>query len=166
MLVLLFVSFIPAFLLNFANLNDDLLYKNENNNEIDDIELKTSSLGEHPWWNSKWPYRVLINITNQAGVDLDNYGVSIVLTYDHAEYKDKVNDTLKDIRVIEYIGNEPIEREFFIFQDFDAILGDYSVGKATIYFNTNLTASISPQADTYIYFGNMEVESTAVDHGL
>ncbi|MFX0023472.1 MAG: hypothetical protein ACFE9S_14195 [Candidatus Hermodarchaeota archaeon] len=166
LLVLIFVSLIPAFLLNFANLNYDLPHGNNNDNGINDIDLETSSLGEHPWWNSNWPYRSLINITNLAGVDLDNYGVSVVLPYDDAVYQDKVNDTLKDIRVIEYIGNDPIEREFFIFQDFDGNLGDYSVGKATIYFNTNLTASSSPQTDTYIYFGNMNVESTAVDYGL
>ncbi|MFX0019199.1 MAG: hypothetical protein ACFFBT_02190 [Promethearchaeota archaeon] len=128
------------------------------------VNPKSSIAGEHPWWNSDWPYRTLINITNQAGVDLDNYGVSVVLPYGDIEYQGKVNDTLKDIRIIEYLNNEPIEREFYIFQDFDG--QDYSAGDATIYFNVNLTASSNPDIDTYIYYGNMGVESTAAEYGL
>ncbi len=165
-LAFLFISLLPAFLLSFTNLNDNLTYGNEDDNAINEIDLESSALGIHPWWDSDWPYRTLINITNLAGVTLKNYGVKMVLPYASAEYQNKVNDTLKDIRVIEYSGNDPVERDFYIFQDFDGNLGDYSAGKATIYFNTNLTASSSPQTDTYIYFGNMGVESTAVDYGL
>ncbi|MFX1406920.1 MAG: hypothetical protein ACFFBW_08195 [Promethearchaeota archaeon] len=124
----------------------------------------SSIAGEHPWWDSNWPYRMLVNITNQAGVDLKNYGVSVVFPYGDPGYQDKVNDTLKDIRVIEYVDNEPIEREFYIFQDFNG--EDYSVGDATIYFNTNLSASSNPETDVYLYFGNMNVESTSVEYGL
>ncbi|MFX1328033.1 MAG: hypothetical protein ACFE91_07805 [Promethearchaeota archaeon] len=166
LLAFLFVSLLPAFLLDFINLKDNMTYGNEIDNDINEIDLESSALGIHPWWDSDWPYRTLVNITNLAGVTLKNYGVKVVLPYASAEYQNKVNNTLKDIRVIEYIGNEPVEREFYIFKDFDGNLGDYSAGKATIYFNTNLTASSSPQTDTYIYFGNMEIESNAVDDGL
>ncbi|NVM34266.1 MAG: hypothetical protein HWN81_01640 [Candidatus Lokiarchaeota archaeon] len=165
-LTLLLIGLFPTFLLNFSSIE----YSKENSNEdidgINGISPELSVFGEHPWWDSNWPYRTLVNITNQAGVDLENYGVSVVLPYRDDDYQGKVNDSLKDIRVIEYINNEPIEREYYIFKDFDGDLGDDSAVKATIYFNTNLTASSSPQTDTYIYFGNMQVQSTAVDYGL
>jgi hypothetical protein len=138
------------------------LSSNKDNNPI--ISPKLSVMGEHPWWNSDWPYRTLINITNLAGVDLNNYGVSVVLPYGDVEYQGKLNDELQDVRIIEYINNQPVEREFYIFQDFDG--QDYSLDEATIYFNVNLTASSNPDTDTYIYYGNMDVESTAVVYGL
>ena len=141
--------------------NSNGVIKEDNKNILNPL---SSIAGEHPWWDSNWPYRTLVNITNQAGVNLKNYGVSVVLPYGDPEYQDKINDTLKDIRVIEYIDNDPIEREFFIFQDFNG--EDYSVGEATIYFNTNLSASSDPETDVYLYFGNMDVESTAVDYGI
>ena len=148
----------------YFNFNPFLFDFSSNREENTVLNPKSSITGEHPWWNSDWPYRTLINITNQAGVDLNNYGVSVVLPYGDGEYQGKFNDTLKDIRIIEYINNEPFEREFYIFQDFDG--QDYSTGDATIYFNVNLTASSNTDTDTYIYYGNMEVESTAVEYGL
>ncbi|MFW9938360.1 MAG: hypothetical protein ACFFD5_11985, partial [Candidatus Thorarchaeota archaeon] len=153
----LYFSLMP-FLSNFSS---NEVIKDDNKEVLNPI---ASIAGEHPWWDSNWPYRILVNITNQAGVSLKNYGVSIVFPYGDPEYQDKVNDTLKDIRVIEYIDNEPIEREFYIFQDFNG--EDYSVGEATIYFNTNLSASSSPETDLYLYFGNMYVESSEVEYGL
>jgi len=164
LLTLLLISLLTIFLLNFSNVDFIKDNLSEDDTGINELDLELSILGEHPWWDSDWPFRTLVNITNQAGVDLDNYGVSVVLPYDNVEYRDKVNDTLKDIRVIEYKNNVPFEREFFIFQDFDD--ADYSAGEATIYFNTNLSASANPDTDTYIYFGNMGVASTAVDYGL
>ncbi|MFX0056835.1 MAG: hypothetical protein ACFE85_02710 [Candidatus Hodarchaeota archaeon] len=135
-------------------------------NEFDDTILnpRSSIAGDHPWWDSDWPYRSLVNITNLAGVDLKNYGVVVNLPYGDPEYQGKVNDTLKDIRVIEYINNEPIEREFYIFQDFNG--EDYSIGDAAIYFNTNLSASSNTETDVYLYYGNMDVETTAVEYGI
>lgn len=164
LLILLSVILFPSFLTNFSNLGNNNENLSEDDEGINDLELNI--LGDHPWWDSDWPYRTLVNITNQAGVKLDNYGVSVVLPYGSVEYQNKVNDTLKDIRVIEYIDFEPVERDFLIFQDFDSDLGDSDPGKATIYFNTNLTSSSNPQTDTYIYYGNMNVESTAVEYGL
>ncbi|MFX1278112.1 MAG: carboxypeptidase-like regulatory domain-containing protein [Promethearchaeota archaeon] len=160
--ILLLMILFPVYLMNFSSTGT--FYDTTVEDSIEDIDLELSSSGVHPWWDSNWPYRTLINITNQAGVKLDNYGVSVVISYGSGEYLNKVNDTLKDIRVIEYKNNEPFERDFFIFQDFDGFVS--SPGKATIYFNTNLTSSSNPQIDTYIYFGNMNVESTAVEYGL
>ena len=74
-------------------------------NEFEEDKVKIASVGEHPWWNANWPYRTLINITNQAGFDLNNYGARVTFPYDGAEYQGKVNDTLKDIRIIEYIND-------------------------------------------------------------
>ncbi|MFW9785804.1 MAG: hypothetical protein ACFFFB_26200, partial [Candidatus Heimdallarchaeota archaeon] len=163
LILLIFILF-PIIFTNFYKLGNYSENKNEEEPIKSDLEL--SVLGTHPWWDSNWPYRTLINITNQAGVKLDNYGVSVVLPYGNVEYQSKVNDTLKDIRVIEYIDNEPVERDFFIFKDFDGNLGESSLGKATIYFNNNLSSSVAAQTDTYIYYGNMGVESTAVEYGL
>ncbi|MFX1258099.1 MAG: hypothetical protein ACFFAN_09580, partial [Promethearchaeota archaeon] len=161
---------------NLEDINDDK--DGGDDTDFNTIEtIKSSAIGEHVWWDPDWPYRILINITNDAGVDLKNYGVWVVFPYGDAEYKDKVNDTLKDIRIIEYTDNEHYyERKYFIFPNYtyyyDPIdeehSGVYEEGKATIFFNTNISASasITPEMDTYIYFGNMDVESTADTEGL
>ncbi|TFG06804.1 MAG: hypothetical protein EU539_06670 [Promethearchaeota archaeon] len=179
--MILLSSFYAIFLTNFNNPSNNLGPNGDDKTVEDDTDLnpvetlKSSAFGEHPWWDSNWPYRILINITNDAGVDLKNYGVWVVFPYE--DFENKVNDTLKDIRIIEYENNVGREREYFIFQDYsysyDPIdeehTGSYDEGKATIFFNTNISASatsLNPERDIYIYFGNMAVESTADEQGL
>ncbi len=163
MMILILTSINMFILTNFSNLSSS------SNNIIridDDVELesnpintpKSSMMGTHSWWDPNWPYRILINVTNQESVDLKNYGVSVVFPYG-TTYSGKVNNTLKDIRIIENENGNNYERNFFIFQDFP------NPNEATIYFNTNISASAT-ETDTYIYFGNMGVETTAVQNGL
>ncbi|MFX1442739.1 MAG: hypothetical protein ACFFHV_04935 [Promethearchaeota archaeon] len=180
--MILFTSFYLNFLIFTDNDRTNLDKIKDNNNIEDDIDFnpietpKSSALGEHPWWNPDWPYRILVNISSDAGVDLKNYGVWVVLPYKSPEFIGKVNDTLKDIRIIEYLNNKAYEREYYILLNYSYSYdpgdgehqGTRDDSKATIYFNTNISASasITPETDTYIYFGNMNVESTAVEQGL
>ena len=158
LIVIVFGGVIMNLIPNLSNFNSE--ESDNNTNQAKLVENPKSSLiGTHTWWNPDWPFRTLITITNGEGVDLKNYGVSIVFPYADAEYVDRVNSTLKDVRIIEYLNSVPYERKYFIFQD------NPSVGEATIYFNTNVSAS-SSEIDTYIYFGNLGVESTAVEDGL
>ena len=89
-----------------------------NKYESDDLYKgpQPAFFGEDPWWDSNWPYRIVINITNQDSVNLKNYGVSIDIPYGDAQYTGKVNDTLKDIRIIEYKSGVAYERKYYIFQ--------------------------------------------------
>jgi len=140
--------------------------KKDESSEIDpvikDIETpKSSVIGTHPWWHVDWPNRILIDITNQESVDLYNYGVYIDFPYGEDQYKDLVNESLKDLRIVEYKDNIGYERKFYFFKDVP------SVNITRIFFNTNVSAYTgSPERDTYLYFGNMKVGSTAVKDGL
>ncbi|KKK42009.1 MAG: hypothetical protein Lokiarch_38500, partial [Candidatus Lokiarchaeum sp. GC14_75] len=156
---LLFLLIIVAFFPLIASYTDNIFTNKYESDYNDPQQVKTAILGNDPWWDSDWPYRILINVTNQESVDLKNYGVSIDFPYDDAEYIGKVNNTLKDIRIIEYASGVAYERKYYIFQDYP------STGEARIFFNTNVSASGS-ETDTYLYFGNMGVASTAVEDGL
>ena len=118
-IILIVIVFGGVFMNLIPNLFNFNSYENEESyNDPNRIKLvenpKSSLIGTHTWWNPDWPFRTLITITNGEGVDLKNYGVSIVFPYADAEYVDRVNSTLKDVRIIEYLNSVPYERKYFI----------------------------------------------------
>ena len=121
-------------------------------NEIDELSdlkstLKTADIGADPWWNGSFIYRRLINITNPHAEDLEDTIVSI--TFNYSEYVDdaKMNSSVKDVRIIE----NNVIRNYIIQIDYP------TVSLATVWFETNLSASTLEQ-DTYMYYGNNTVE--------
>ncbi len=112
---------------------------------------KYSITGDHPWWDPSFRSRQLINITNPYSESFENFGVSFDFNYTDLVAEDKLNASLKDIRIIEYIGEDPFLRKYYFIKDYptDDIV--------TIWFDTNATASTT-ETDTYLYYGNNDAE--------
>ncbi|TES95050.1 MAG: hypothetical protein E3J90_10430 [Promethearchaeota archaeon] len=106
-----------------------------------------SDIGYDEWWNSSFLYRRLINITNVKVADLEDYIVWIEFNYTEMLNDNKINSSLKDLRIVE----KGILREYFVQKDYPQ--QDF----ATVWFLTNCTAS-SSELDTYLYYGNNNVE--------
>jgi len=122
-----------------------------NDDDFSQETLKYSSTGNHPWWNPSFRSRQLINVTNIYSVNFENFGVSFSFNYTELVAEGKLNESLKDIRIIEYIGDEPIVQKYYFERDYPT--NDI----ATIWFDTNVTASTT-ETDTYLYYGNNDAE--------
>ncbi|KKN12221.1 hypothetical protein LCGC14_1018700, partial [marine sediment metagenome] len=62
-----------------------------------------------------------------------------------------MNLTQQDIRIIEYIGDTPYIRKYYYQMD-------YPVNNiTTVWFETNISSGITPENDTYLYYGNDNV---------
>jgi len=142
------------------------LFSNKTNDKrivseiIDDDEIGTelkpivlietpdlSSVSLDPWWNGTFRFRMLINITNLNAVDLNDYITSIEFNYTELVSQDKMNSTLKDIRIVE---NGAL-REYYYQQNYP------SSDIATVWFKNNCSASTT-EFDTFLYYGNNSVE--------
>ena len=125
----------------------------EETEEVEDVpikeittELHISEVSVAPWWNGSFLYRKLINITNPSPEILVNHTVSIEINYSALEDEGKMNESLKDVRIVE----NNIEKKFFVKKDFPV------QGNATIWFVINVSASTTDQ-DTFMYYGNNSV---------
>jgi len=146
LLVILFLSFFPTYLMNFSSFPENVQEEVNNDNNSDYIRIpKLSLLGEADWWNSSWNCRMLINVTNPYPYDFENYGVNI--TFDYASLGNKIQSSLNDIRIVE---NGTL-RKYYVKKDYP------SLGMATVWFDTNIndtTVGDDIETDTYMYFGN------------
>ena len=133
-----------------------IILRNNSNSSLPDDEIilvdkpkHQSIIGEHPWWNKTYRYRQLINVTNPySGVTLNNYGVNITFDYTTKD----INETLQDIRIIEYKGDIPYIRKYYFQKDYP------STNFATVWFETNVSGiEPNPEIDTYLYYGNDNV---------
>ena len=121
---------------------------------LDDFSQETpkySITGDHLWWDTSFRSRQLINITNPYSESFENFGVSFDFNYTGLVAEDKLNASLKDIRIIEYIGDDPFLRKYYFIKDYPT--NDI----VTIWFDTNATASTT-ETDTYLYYGNNDAE--------
>ncbi|MFX1364868.1 MAG: hypothetical protein ACFFCE_07470 [Promethearchaeota archaeon] len=147
--IVLFTSVYAICLINISN----SLSKTKELNEVEDgnnLNIKLS--GTHPWWNTTFRSRQVINITNPYSVDFENYSVSISFIYNTYVSDGRMNKSLKDIRIIEYdSANNPHIRKYYFQKNYP------SPNIATVWFDTNISAS-STEYDTYLYYGNDEVE--------
>ena len=109
--------------------------------------LKNAVIGNDEWWNATFFYRRLINITNPKSKDLIDFIVSVEFNCTELINENKMNSSLKDVRIVE----NGVLREYFVQIDYP------SVDLATIWFETNCSSG-SSELDTYIYYGNNEVE--------
>ncbi len=151
------ILFVSMLLIPLNNIFINIDNENINNEIVDDdsqIDKKfdtfdlfvTPDLSEvslDPWWNGSFLYRKLINITNPNPVDLVNHTVSIEINYSELVNANKMNSSLKDVRIVE----NDILREYYIKQDFPV------AGNATIWFKANCSASTTDY-DTFMYYGN------------
>ncbi|MFX0136638.1 MAG: hypothetical protein ACFFDN_23570, partial [Candidatus Hodarchaeota archaeon] len=145
LLMLLFLSLFPAYLVNFSNFTNDIENLNKDDNrstETFNIEnLKSSVLGNDSWWDTDFAYRRLITVTNPYNANFTDFGVSV--TFNYAELGSFIQSDLDDIRIVE--NNKT--RKFIVVKDYP------STGLAIIWFNTNISQSTT-ERDTYLYFGN------------
>jgi len=149
-LVFLMTSTYAIFLLETSNSLHNA--REVSNKTEDDIELKTNIIGTHTWWNKTFRSRQLINITNPYSVDFENYGVSISFNYATIVTQGKMNESLKDIRIIEYDSEgNPFIRKYYYRKNYP------NPNYVTVWFDTNISATTT-EYDTYLYYGNDEVE--------
>jgi hypothetical protein len=115
--------------------------------------LLSNAIGEDPWWNVSYRWRVCINITNPGTYNLtDNY---ISIEFDYINLRDNYNmdPDLYDVRIVE----NNIVRNYYVKKDFP------SNNFATIWFETNATAGES-EFDTFMYWGNASINSRGPNH--
>ncbi|MHA2391198.1 MAG: LamG-like jellyroll fold domain-containing protein [Promethearchaeota archaeon] len=137
---------LPSNLSNSANINKE------------DIPAKLVidpilSVGEDPWWNVSYRWRMCINITNSGSYNLtDNY---MSIEFDYANLRDNydMDPDLFDVRIVENY----VVRNYYVKKDFPA--NDL----ATVWFETNATIGVS-EYDTYIYWGNASINYRGSNH--
>ena len=156
-LILMAILFVSMLLMPLNNIFINIRNENINNEIVDDDSqidnkfdsfdlfetLDLSEVSLDPWWNGSFLYRKLINITNPNSVDLVNHTVSIEINYSELVNANKMNESLKDVRIVE----NDILREYYIKQDFPV------ADNATIWFKVNCSASTTDY-DTFMYYGN------------
>ena len=142
---------VPFF--NEKELNNSEIISDDMNNENDlniDLNPNPSIVGTHPWWNSAFRSRQLINITNPYSVSFENFAASISFNYSELLSEGKINSSLKDIRIVEYdAADNPHLRKYYYLQDYP------QQEFVTVWFDTNVSASTT-EFDTYIYFGTLK----------
>jgi len=153
LLIFLFSSMFMVFPMN----NSD----SETEDDLSQEMPKYSITGDHPWWDSSFKSRQVINITNPYSENFENFGVSFSFNYTDLVAERNLNESLKDIRIIEYIGDDPFVRKYYFQKDYP------ENDKVTIWFDTNVTASTT-ETDTssdsaadnfgWIRNGNFELE--------
>ncbi|MEE9377369.1 MAG: LamG-like jellyroll fold domain-containing protein [Candidatus Lokiarchaeia archaeon] len=121
---------------------------NQFESEEKSTEMKSPSLsiiGEDEWWNSTFYHRQLINITNPYGEAFTNFIANITFNYTTLVSDGKMNESLKDVRIVE----NGILRDYFIEKDYP------EKDLATIWFETDISAGPNKkELDTYLYYGN------------
>ncbi|MFW9784968.1 MAG: LamG-like jellyroll fold domain-containing protein, partial [Candidatus Heimdallarchaeota archaeon] len=111
------------------------------------------SIGQDPWWNVSYRWRMCINITNTGSYNLtDNY---MSLEFDYANLRDNYNmdPDLYDVRIVENY----VVRNYYVKKDFP------SNNLATVWFENNATVGVS-EYDTYIYWGNTSINYRGSNH--
>ncbi len=165
-LFMLFTGIYTIILMNFSNSslsNTKEEFNDENDNEINLVDKPKPSAepvyGEHQWWDKTFQARNLINITNPYEVAFYDYGASITFNYTGYVANGFMNESLKDIRIIEYKWD--VEEELhnpYLRKYYFNISGDW----VTVWFDTNITAAdgsgSKTELDTYLYYGNDNVE--------
>ncbi len=124
----------------------------ENLNQLESEEKSTkikspslSIVGEDEWWNSTFYYRQLINITNPYGEAFTNFIANITFNYTTLVSDGKMNESLKDVRIVE----NGVLRDYFVEKDYPK--KDF----ATVWFETDIsTGPNKEELDTYLYYGN------------
>ncbi|MHA1454040.1 MAG: LamG-like jellyroll fold domain-containing protein, partial [Promethearchaeota archaeon] len=104
-------------------------------------------VGQEEWWNASYAYRMQINVTNPGATDFSDTYASVSFNYTFFVEKSNMNESMKDIRIVE----NDILRPFYIQKDFP------SVDLARIWFRTNCSADTS-EFDTFVYYGNDTLE--------
>ncbi|MFX1259559.1 MAG: hypothetical protein ACFFAN_17025, partial [Promethearchaeota archaeon] len=154
-IILLTILLTPFYILDFLPDNSNFASNSEEtgeddgvNTDINPIESPEISItGGDPWWNLTYQYRRLINVTNTYSVNLENYGVSVSFNYKTLVQDGKLNESLKDLRIVEN-GNL---KKYYFKKDYPE--QDY----VTVWFDTDVAAN-SEETDTYLYYGNMDAE--------
>ena len=142
LLIILVLSIFPAYFSNhFNNIMNLKQDKNEVTNGFNIENLKSSILGNDPWWDTDFTYRRLISITNPYDTNFTDFGVRLIFNY--AKLGSSIQSDLDDIRIVE---NDEL-RKYHVSKDYPKI------GFATVWFDTNITESTT-ERDTYLYFGN------------
>ncbi|HEC39491.1 MAG TPA: hypothetical protein ENI29_14725 [bacterium] len=133
-------SIFTIFPMNSVNLEKD---NHANGKDIKDEVKKPflSEIGSAQWWNSSFEYRRLINITNTHEI-FTNFITSVNFNYKTLVDVGKLNQSLKDIRIVE----NGILKNYFIEMDFPV------KNNATIWFETDSAPGL--EIDTYMYYGN------------
>ncbi len=133
--------------------------KRNNYSETDNLNPfklpESSTIKFDPWWNKLFAYRRLINVTNPYDVNLTDTWTSIEFNYADLVNAGKMNNSLKDMRIVE----SGTEREYYFEKD------NPSNNLATVWFRTDCNNGTT-ELDTYLYYGNNSVEygSTLVDY--
>ncbi|MFX1499652.1 MAG: LamG-like jellyroll fold domain-containing protein [Promethearchaeota archaeon] len=134
--ILMLVQLYPV---DSENINE--LGNEEKNSEIETLSL--SSNGEIKWWNASFNYRVPINITNPYDETFTHFIANITFNYTSLVFSGKMNESLKDIRIVENVTL----RKYFIQKDYP--IKDF----ATVWFENDIVAEDSEQ-DIFMYYGN------------
>ncbi|MHA2129707.1 MAG: hypothetical protein ACW99L_07020 [Promethearchaeota archaeon] len=130
-------SILPLDSMNSGIVDDDF-----NKDTKKDLDMpSTSTIGAAQWWNSSFEYRRLINITNTHEVFI-NFTTSFNFNYTTLVEAGKMNQSLKDIRIVE----NGVLRNYYI--DIDFPTTDF----ATVWFETDSSPGL--EQDTYMYYGN------------
>jgi len=146
-ILLLFLSMSTIFTIfpmnsmNSEASNEDFTTNSENDLNTPSI----SEIGDASWWNTSFEYRMLINITNPHNEALTNFITSISFNYTKLVNEGKMNQSLKDVRIVENgkLRNYYIELNFPVSEN------------ATVWFETNISAGPNKlEKDTYLYYGN------------
>ena len=147
--IVLLTGMFGSLLNNFSNSSSNLNNIDNFDNEI--IKKKeplASVYGTHSWWDKNYHSRQVINITNPYSESLKNFGVSISFNYTTQVEAGNMNDTLKDLRIIEYDGSgNPYQRKYYFQMNYP----DPDI--ATVWFDTNISG-FATELDTYLYYGN------------
>ena len=140
---LLFITLSSIFTIfpkNSINLENVIL--DDGKNSEDEVkEPFVSTIGAAQWWNSSFEYRRLINITNTHEL-FTNFITSVNFNYKNLVDAGKLNQSLKDIRIVE----NGLLKRYYIEMDFPV---KYN---ATIWFETDSAPGL--ENDTYLYYGN------------
>ncbi len=129
---------------------DSLSNVNKVENENDLVDNPKTG-GTHVWWDLDFRSRQAINITNPYNVPLNNFTTNIEFNYTTLVDSDRMNSSLRDIRIVEYDDlGVPHLRKYYYQKDYP------STNLVTVWFDTNIPADTS-QSDTYLYYGNDNV---------
>ena len=116
-------------------------------NEITDTTTITSSASKF-WWNGSFQYRRGINLINPFGKNVSNTVASVIFNYTEFVDAGQMNESLKDIRIVE---DEQI-RPYLVKKDYP------NVTLAIVYFECNLYVNDNSSERIYMYYGNNTVE--------
>jgi hypothetical protein len=115
---------------------------------VNSLDGVYSTVLDPTWWNSSWNYKQLINITENQGVSLNNYGVNVTIDTQSLISAGKMQSACQDVRFV-----NSTEDGVLRWKNLTAC----NTSSTVFQVETNITYSSVNQI--YVYYGNSGISA-------